>query len=179
MNSRGAPERIGRGHSCDQGLQLGADGRAAPGGPAGACGPVLAEAATLPTQDGVRGDDDQRLLPASPQPGQRDQKSRSPRRNLGRATVLLYTASCWRRARFSRASWRGPPQRNGQRRSRWSVLIMEGIVSGFLRVRAEMATACPPDGVLAKHRVARSFPVEGREVPAIPALSASGVTTGS
>ena len=35
---------------------------------------MLAEAATLPTQDGVRGDDDQRLLPASPQPGQRDPK---------------------------------------------------------------------------------------------------------
>ncbi len=37
------------------------------------------------------------------------QKSRSPRRNLGRATVLLYTVSGWRRARFSRASWRWPP----------------------------------------------------------------------
>src|SRR4029453_17066201 len=42
----------------------------APGQP----GPVVAEPSPLPTQDGVRGDDDQRLLPASPQPGQRDPK---------------------------------------------------------------------------------------------------------
>jgi hypothetical protein len=37
------------------------------------------------------------------------QKSRSPFRSWGRLAVLLYTASCWRRARFSRASWRWPP----------------------------------------------------------------------
>ncbi len=72
------------------------------------------------------------------------QKSRSLLRSLGRLAVLLYTASCWRRARFSRASCRWPPQRNGQRRSKWSsVLIMEG---DCLRIRAERSTACPPDG---------------------------------
>ena len=45
------------------------------------------------------------------------QKSRSPLRSFGRLAVRLYTASCWRKARFSRASWRWPPQRNGKRRS--------------------------------------------------------------
>ena len=55
------------------------------------------------------------------------QKSRSPRRSLGRATVLLYTVSCWRRARFSRASWRWPPQRNGRSRSRWSRRMIIGL----------------------------------------------------
>jgi len=35
MDSWGAPERIGRGHSHDEGLDLGVDGRAAPGGPGG------------------------------------------------------------------------------------------------------------------------------------------------
>jgi hypothetical protein len=45
------------------------------------------------------------------------QKSRSLLRSFGRFAVLLYTASYWRKARFSRASWRWPPQRNGKRRS--------------------------------------------------------------
>ena len=40
MDSRGAPEGIRRGHSSDKGSDLGADGRAAPGGPAGELGPV-------------------------------------------------------------------------------------------------------------------------------------------
>ena len=45
------------------------------------------------------------------------QKSRSRRRSFGRFAVLLYTASCWRKARFSRASWRWPPPRNGKRQA--------------------------------------------------------------
>src|SRR5439155_25069935 len=65
------------------------------------------------------------------------QKSRSLRRRFGRVTLRLYTASGWRRARFSRASWRGPPQRNGESRSRWSrVLIMD---RNCLLIRAERA----------------------------------------
>ena len=48
------------------------------------------------------------------------QKRRSVVRSLGRAVVLLYTASCCRRARFSTASWRWPPKRNGRSRSTWS-----------------------------------------------------------
>src|SRR2546425_6793785 len=48
------------------------------------------------------------------------QKSRSVVRSFGRVTVCLYTASCWRKARFSRARWRWPPRRNGRSRSRWS-----------------------------------------------------------
>ncbi len=78
------------------------------------------------------------------------QKSRSLLRSFGRLAVLLYTASCWRRARFSRARCRWPSQRNGKSRSRWSsVLVMEG---DCLRIRAERSTAYPRDGVLAKDR---------------------------
>src|SRR6267143_4267451 len=47
-------------------------------------------------------------------------KRRSVVRSLGRGTVRLYTTSCWRRARFSRVSWRWPPKRKGRSRSRWS-----------------------------------------------------------
>jgi hypothetical protein len=54
------------------------------------------------------------------------QKRRSDRRSLGRVTVRLYTASCWRKARFSSATWRWPPQRNGKRRSRWSSVLIMG-----------------------------------------------------
>ena len=61
--------------------------RAAHDGAAGEPGPVVAEPSPpLPAQDGVRGDDDQRLLPASLHSlDSATQKSRSPRRSLGRA----------------------------------------------------------------------------------------------
>ncbi len=55
-----------------------------------------------------------RPWPARPRRG--DQSGES----VGRVAVRLYTASCWRKARFSRASWRWPPQTNGRSRSRWS-----------------------------------------------------------
>ena len=48
------PERIGRGHSPDQGFDLGVDRRPTAGGLGGELGPVLAEATPLPPQDGVR-----------------------------------------------------------------------------------------------------------------------------
>jgi hypothetical protein len=51
------------------------DRRAAHDGAVGAPGPVVAKPSPLPAQDGVRGDDDQRLLPASPQPGQRPKRA--------------------------------------------------------------------------------------------------------
>src|SRR4029450_1743590 len=51
-------------------------------------------------------------------------KRRSIVRNLGRGTVRLYTASCWCRAMFSRASWRWPAQRNGRSRSEWSTRVI-------------------------------------------------------
>src|SRR6516162_3486793 len=75
-------------------------------------------------------------------------RRRSVRRSLGRVTVLLYTASWWRKARFSRANCRWPPQRNGKSRSRWSsVVIME---RDSRRVRGEDQSLWPPDGVSAK-----------------------------
>src|SRR4029450_11037471 len=49
------------------------------------------------------------VLHPAPTLDRQTQKNRSGRRSFGRLAVLLYTASCWRRARFSRASWRWPP----------------------------------------------------------------------
>ena len=72
MDSRGAPERIRRGHLSDKGSDLGADGRAAPGGPAGKRGPVQTEAVPLPAQDGVGRHDDEGRSPFRPHPGQAD-----------------------------------------------------------------------------------------------------------
>src|SRR5438093_985023 len=72
VNSRGAPQRIGRSHRCDESLDLNIDGWAARDGPGGELGPVLAEAAPLPPQDGVGRHDDESLPPARPHPRQRD-----------------------------------------------------------------------------------------------------------
>jgi len=68
---RGAPQRgIGRGHAGDQGLDLGADRRAPPGGPAGERGQVHAEAPPRPPQHGLGGDDHEGVPPPGPLPGQ-------------------------------------------------------------------------------------------------------------
>jgi hypothetical protein len=71
MNSWGAPEWIRRGHSPDQGFDLGVDGRATTGGPAGELRPVRAEATPLPPQDGVGRHDQEGLPPPGPDPGER------------------------------------------------------------------------------------------------------------
>ena len=70
MDSRGAPERVRGGQACNQGLDLGADGRATSDRPAGEFGPVLAEAATLPPQDGLGSHDHESSPPPGPHPGQ-------------------------------------------------------------------------------------------------------------
>jgi hypothetical protein len=72
MDSRGAPERIRRDHSADQGFDLGVDGWAAAGGPGGELGPVLAEAAPLPPQDGIWSHDHERPPPSGPDSGEQD-----------------------------------------------------------------------------------------------------------
>ena len=72
VDSWGAPEWIGSGHSGDQGPDLDIDGRATSGGPSRELGPVLAEATTLPPQDGVRRHNDESLPPAGPDSGQHD-----------------------------------------------------------------------------------------------------------
>src|SRR2546425_4041173 len=72
VNSRGAPQRIGRSHPYDESLDLSIDGWAARDGAGGELGPVLAEAGPLPPQDGVGGHDDESLPPVGPHPRQRD-----------------------------------------------------------------------------------------------------------
>jgi hypothetical protein len=72
VDSGSAPEGIRCGHTCDQGLELGVDRRAALGGPAGAPDPVRAEPAPVPPQDGVGGDDHEGLPPPGPDSGQPD-----------------------------------------------------------------------------------------------------------
>src|SRR6516164_545314 len=70
MDAGGAPQGIRRRHPGNQGVDLGADGRAAPARPVRELGPVLAEAAPLPTENGAGGHDDEGLSPAGPDPGQ-------------------------------------------------------------------------------------------------------------
>ncbi len=83
MQSRGAPEGIRRRHLPDQGLELGVDGRAAPGGPTGALGPVLAEPAALPAQDGLGGHDHEGPPPPGPDPGEPGPEETISRAKLG------------------------------------------------------------------------------------------------
>src|SRR5207253_6350448 len=73
---------------------------------------------------------------------------RSVVRSLGRAVVLLYTASCCRRARFSTASWRWPPKRNGRSRSTWSKRVI--IEPEFSPDQRRQINDLPPAEVLAK-----------------------------
>src|SRR5437870_12262503 len=72
VNSRGAPQRIGRSHPCHESLDLSIDGWAASDGPSGELGPVLAEAAPLPPQNGVGGHDHEGLPPPGPDSSQPD-----------------------------------------------------------------------------------------------------------
>jgi hypothetical protein len=67
-----APERVGGGHSGNQSLDLGPDGRTTYGRPSREVSSVLAEASALPSQDGVGRHNDESLPPASPDFGQRD-----------------------------------------------------------------------------------------------------------
>jgi hypothetical protein len=97
-------------------------------------------------------DDYEGLPPPGPDPSQPIQKRRSVARSLGRAVVLLYTASCCRSARFSTASWRWPPKRNGRRRSTWSKRVI--IEPRFSPDQRRQINDLPPAKVLAKDSVA-------------------------
>jgi len=70
MNARRSPQGIRRGHRPDGRGDLLAGGWAAASWPAREASPVFAEAAALPTQDGVGRHDDQRLPPTGPESGQ-------------------------------------------------------------------------------------------------------------
>ena len=70
MDARRAPERVGGGHPSDQSFDLRMDGRTSSRA-ARELGPVVAEAAPLPAQDGVRRHDHEGLPPAGPDPGER------------------------------------------------------------------------------------------------------------
>jgi len=150
MDSWGAPEGVRGGHAGDQSLDLGMDGRATSGRAARELAPVLAEAAPLPAQDGVGGDDHEGLPPPGPDSSQPDPEEAIRRAQLGSAVVLLYTASCCRRARFSIASWRWPPKRNGRSRSTWSKRVI--IESRFSPDQRPQINDLPPAEVLAKDR---------------------------
>ena len=83
VDSGGTPQGIRRGHFPDQGGELGVDGRAAASGLAGELGPVIAEAAALPPQNGGRGYDHEGLPPPGPDPGQPDPEEAIYRAKLG------------------------------------------------------------------------------------------------
>jgi hypothetical protein len=82
MDSGGAPQGIRRRHPRDKGSDLGADGRAATGGPAGERGPVESKPPPLPPQDGVWRYDHEGRPPPGPHPGQPgpDEPIASPQR---------------------------------------------------------------------------------------------------
>src|SRR5437867_1196170 len=83
MDSWGAPEGVRGGHAGDQSLDLGMDGRATSGRAARELAPVLAEAAPLPPQDGVGGNDHERLPPPGPDSSQPDPEEAIRRAQLG------------------------------------------------------------------------------------------------
>ena len=164
MDSGGAPQGVHRGHCSDEGDDLGIDRWTAHPRPAGKLGPVLAKRRRCHrrTVSGVtirRGC----LHPAQTLASQ-TQRRRSVVRSLGRVAVLLYTASWWRKARFSRASWRWPPQRNGRSRSRWSRRVI--IELGFSPDQSRQVNHWP-DRVLAKDKVPHPIECQKSAVPLI------------
>jgi hypothetical protein len=68
VDSGSTPQGIGCGHSSDQGLDRGVDGRTARRGAPGERGPVSAKATSLPAQDGGGSHDDEGLPPGGPHP---------------------------------------------------------------------------------------------------------------
>jgi hypothetical protein len=70
VDARRTLQGTGRGHLPDESGDPGIDGRAASSGPTRELGPVGAEAAALPAEDGLGRDNDQRLAPAGPDSGQ-------------------------------------------------------------------------------------------------------------
>ena len=83
MDSWGAPEGVRGGHAGDQSLDLGMDGRATSGRAARELAPVLAEAAPLPPQDGVGGNDHEGLPPPGPDSSQPDPEEAIRHAKLG------------------------------------------------------------------------------------------------
>src|SRR2546428_5205804 len=89
MDSRRAPERIGLSHSYDESPDLAAYARASRRGASGEFGPVLAEAAALPPQDGVGRHQDESFAPAGPHPGRRDPEPALAAEQLRPFTIFL------------------------------------------------------------------------------------------
>jgi hypothetical protein len=147
MDSRGAPEWIRRDHSADQGFDLGVDRRPPVGRPESLvqysrkrrrCHRRTVSGVTI-----TRGCLNPAQTLASP-----TQKRRSVVRSLGRAAAPLNTASCWRRARFSRASWRWPA---AQEREEPEQVEQEGDHrAGLSPDQSELINRLAADGVLAK-----------------------------
>jgi hypothetical protein len=82
VDARRSPQGIRCSHRPDEHGDLLADGWAAASWPAREAGPVFAEAAALPPEDGIGGHDDQRLPPAGPDSGQA-----GPEQAVGRAEL--------------------------------------------------------------------------------------------
>src|SRR2546427_2140829 len=118
MDSRGTPEGIGRGHLYDKSRDLGVDPRAARVGRLESLVQCSRKRRRchLSTVSGVTITRD--CLHPTQTLASHTQKRPSLRRSLGPRANLLYTASCWRKARFSRASCRRPSHRSGRSRSR-------------------------------------------------------------
>ena len=149
MDSRGAPEGIRRGHARDQGLDLGVDGRATSGGPAGELGPVLAEATPLPPQDGVGSHDHEGLPPAGPDSGQPDPEEAIRRAESGPGHRSLVDGELLAQGQVLEGELAVAAEEEGEepKQVEQEGDHRAGIV---VRIRADRSTTCPPDGVLAR-----------------------------
>src|SRR5262249_17473735 len=90
-----APERIGRGHACDKGTDLGADERAAPAGRP----ERLVQCSRKRRRCHRKTVSELTNLHPVQTLASQTHRRRSDRCSLGRVTVLLNTASWWQRAR--------------------------------------------------------------------------------
>jgi hypothetical protein len=135
MDARGTPPGIRRGHLRDECGDLGADGSATSAVPTRKLGPVLAEAATLPTQDGVGRHDDQRLPPTGPESGEAGPEQAVSRAELRPGRCSLVHGALLAQGQVLEASWRWPPTRKGKSRSRWSTGVITSRDCGRTRPR--------------------------------------------
>ena len=118
----GASDRGCCRHPRDEGADLGADAWPPDGGPSGEPGPVLPKALALPAENGVGGDDHERLPPLGPHPGKADGSSVygdlvAQGEILDGEVTMAADEGGRSRSRWSRTviiGWRSSPARRGQ-----------------------------------------------------------------
>ena len=107
MHAGSSPERVGPAHIPYQLTYFGSDAWSSRPTPSALPSPISSEPTTVPADDRLRFHDDEDALPVSPDSAQQHPKlAVDLRESRGRFTERRRTASCCRRATFSRASSR-------------------------------------------------------------------------